>query len=786
MLRSNVLRAILCVPMVAVILIACGGPTGGGPVGGGPDDDDPGGPSAPHQPTITGLSAAAAARGEAFTISGADFGDTPGSLMIGGVPAVVTEWTATRVEATVPAGTPNGWNEVSLSAPGGVVTRPDFFVGTEFTGEAEELQAFLYLQAPGSAVLLGAQDYDLTTTRVLLVNNLHLYGRGSDSTSLTLDETTTTNSLVVMYAARDSAVGLTDLTMASSALLVASGSMNHLDDFPLAAASFTPESLQDALGNQQTLPQLETPTRGALTPLVFDGVTLSARGLFAVGLFGAIAVELEIRDSVIVTTDPTATFAAMVQGPVHVTGSSLEGPNVTVASQGNELRVADTEIQATSLQVYAQTGLQITDSTLVATDGDIDIVGNILTQYASTLAGGPVTITGSVLRALDADLSDANIRGAISITTSHADLTVTDNPTIRAMSDLEIDFASDILSPTTGTFARNPDVHVGVFMAESPLRSRPARFSVSSEAFIVPVDIEFSDNSIAVVGQVSLATTGPGNLTVANNGAEVGDEALLGRFNIYSDQGDVTFTGNNARVADQMTFTLRSSGEQTLWLADNQVDAWRLDSFISLEGSDSGQIVATGNALKSYNYLFVGNAEEITLTNNTLVTGSTGIHFSGGAMTTVKSLTLEGNEVTYGGNGPSGTRVDGVATASFSGNSFTFEGIPVGAIRALVFDFESPDAEVVVNGNNFSGFARALYVRYLPGAANLTMTVNHNVFDFEVSAPGSAAELVNVTDDIDARYNRWGTNTDVAAVEGAVQYSGTTTGSLLVDPITVP
>lgn len=786
MLRSNVLRALLCVPMVAVILIACGGPTGGGPTGGDPDGGDPGGPPEPAQPTITGLSAAAAARGETFTISGADFGATPGSLTIGGVPATVTDWTATAVEASVPEGAPNGWNEVSLSAPGGVVTQPDFFVGAEFTGEAAELQEFLYQQAPGSAVLLGAQDYDLTTTRVLLINNLHLYGRGTESTSLSLDETTTSNSLVVMYADRDSKAGLTDLTMVSSGFLVASGSMDHLDDFPLAAASFTPESLQDALGDQQTLHQLETPARGALTPVVFDGVALSASGAFAVGIFGAIAVELEILDSVIATTDPSATLMAMAQGPVHVAGSSLEGATVIVASQGNELRVTDTEIQATSLQVHAQTGLQIIDSTLVAADGNIDIVGNILTQYASTLAGGPVTITGSVLRALDADLTDTNLRGAISITTSHADLTVTDNPIIRAMSDLEIDFTGDILSSTTGTFARNADVHVGVFMAESPLHNRPARFAVSSDAFVVPVDIEFSDNSIAVVGQVTLATNGPGDLTVENNEAEVGDEALMGYFNIYSAQGDVTFTGNTARVADHMTLALGSSGEQTLRLADNQVDAWQLDSFLSLDGSDAGQIVATGNTLKSGNYLFVGNAAEITLTDNTLVTGATGLHISGGAMTTVKSLTLDGNEVTYSGTGTSGVYLEGVATANFSGNDFTYEGTPVGTVRALTFNFESPDAQVAVNGNNFAGFTRAFYVRYLPGAANLAMTVNHNVFDFEVSAPGSAAELVNVTDDIDARHNQWGTNTEVAAVEAAVLYSDTSSGTLLVDPITVP
>ncbi len=148
-----------------------------------------GGPSAPRNPTVAGVTPAVAPRGDAIKVTGTDFG-TSGTLTIGGVEATVTSWTDTKIEATVAGGTPDGWQDVVVSTAHGADDFSPFFVGVEYSGTASGLQVFLDGLGRGTAVLLQAQTYDLSaTTEVLTVDNHGLFGRGEAQTTLKLSLT---------------------------------------------------------------------------------------------------------------------------------------------------------------------------------------------------------------------------------------------------------------------------------------------------------------------------------------------------------------------------------------------------------------------------------------------------------------------------------------------------------------------------------------------------------------------------------------------------------------------
>src|SRR5690606_32267335 len=120
MSRSRTLVAILTMAtLTAATLTACGGPTT---------------PPPPPHPTITTLNPTIPPRGDTITITGQDFGTTQRTLTIGGTETTITAWTDTQIEATIAAGTPDGWQDTTLTTPDGTDTFSPFFVGVEYTG----------------------------------------------------------------------------------------------------------------------------------------------------------------------------------------------------------------------------------------------------------------------------------------------------------------------------------------------------------------------------------------------------------------------------------------------------------------------------------------------------------------------------------------------------------------------------------------------------------------------------------------------------------------------------
>ncbi|HZW99629.1 MAG TPA: hypothetical protein VFF10_06160, partial [Trueperaceae bacterium] len=153
-------------------------------------------------------------------------------------------------------------------------------------------------------------------------------------------------------------------------------------------------------------------------------------------------------------------------------------------------------------------------------------------------------------------------------------------------------------------------------------------------------------------------------------------------------------------------------------------------------------------------------------------------------------LTLAGNTVSHSDPTGPGLVLQDVGNASVTDNTLTVTGTPGPAAIALAAIASTNPIALTATGNTFTGYNQALYFGDVNGGAlGIDATLNDNVFDFVIDAAPKVAELENVKDEIDARNNVWGTNTDLATVESYVTLSGDTAvqgGSILLGPITQP
>lgn len=356
--RSNFLRALVGAVATTLVLSACGG---GGPTG----------PATPLAPTVASFAPEVAPRGASITISGSNFGDSAGTVTVGGHAAAVTDWTASSITATVPEAAANGWTEVAVTTAGGTATRAGLFVGVEYTGDAAGLQGFLYAQPRGAAILLGAQTYNLAAAGPsLIVSNVELFGRGAAETQLLPSPT----GAVVLVAEFGGLAGVTDLTVSGGTFGVYPGSISE-DPYTVSLDSLPTVVVRNAV--------IDAPN-GILT-----------------GAIGPLAANLEIHDSEIATgaTDfnatitaedgdiellgnPAGAFApALPGGPVVITGSSLAAldanladvdftGSIAVITQGGRIEITDNP------RIHAQGHLQIYSSDNVFEQGSILVARN--------------------------------------------------------------------------------------------------------------------------------------------------------------------------------------------------------------------------------------------------------------------------------------------------------------------------------------------------------------------------------------------------------------------------
>lgn len=779
-----------------------------------------GGPSGPTAPQATGVSPATAARGDTITVTGTRFGTTPGSLMVGGVAAAVTDWTDTAIEATVPDPAPNAWQDVEVSTAGGTSTVQDLFVGVEFDGTGPELQAFLDGLEVGTAVLLQADTYDLTSyPDQFLIDNKDLYGRGADETTLTLTPTGPT----IILADFGKATTVADLTMLGDDLRFLSG---DLSDTVL-------------------------PSSVAVPHITLDRVTFTedAGGIFGNALSVNAKVDVVVRDSIVDV--PNGFIGLVTSGSIVFENTEVESDAIEMGTYFGSLELLGSTVATSNAILAAESGLSIADSSVVISGGDLELIGaaNAMLAGSPVTTGGPVEVSGSSIEVLDGDLADGINAGALTIRTQFAPIRMVENTLVRVHDDLVLQAMPSFVGESDIEVIGNLDVRVGVFEAEDAVNFRNSSLVVLTNSINLRDRITLSGNTIASTDAVVIQAAGSsGDVFVRDNVMAIGDAQPGNLIAVVAGEGRLEVTNNSVSNSAVNQLIAADLGGESLVVSGNQFthsaatgstvlfqavagscdvtdnvinsdDPTDVNSSVVLvlcDMDDPGrhvdltgnQIAATGDVGSVIAGVFTGDGTVTVSTNDLTADGPIqfGIDdatatvsnnevalvgapfevFGGGAA----DLTLAENTVSHSNPTGPGLYLLDVGDAEVTGNNMTATGTPGPIAIALAAVASVNPIALTATGNTFTGYNHALYFGDVNGGAlGIDATVNDNVFDFVIDAAPKVAELENVKDEIDASNNVWGTNTDLATVESYVTLSGDTAvqgGSIVLGPIQQP
>lgn len=804
------------------------------------------GPSGPVAPQATAIEPTTAARGESIAVTGTRFGTDPGTVHIGGVEADVTDWTDTSIEATIPADAADAWQEVTVTTAGGTSSVAGLFVGVEFTGIATELQDFLDSTEPGTAVLLGAEDYDLSAaTDLFLLDNRSLFGRGIDETSLTLP--TAATSFMLSDFGADTKVA--DLTMSVSLLTLLAGTWEGTS-IPLAVAGHasSPMAWQDAWGEVDLAPNIETAAADAART-TFSGVKIvAAPGGGSLGTVPLAITTLEIVLDGVTLDAPDSTLYLLTGGDVLVKDSELDVSLAQLVSIQGSLTLDGANVNALQSLLGADSGLSILDSEVTITDGNLNVTGAAAANYFSSPlpTGGPVEIAGSSISVHDADRADASVVGSLTIDTQIAPIVIRDNQLIRSDRALLVETLSSFTGEADITLHNNELIRAGVWESEDPVNPVTADVVVRTPTVFAPFPsaITLDDNEIAATGSVLVMSVGTlGVATVRSNTVSSGDDsaqtilvdvpgAMVVADNEFVTTGTAIFQatalGGETASFTGNTLTKDSTSAGMMWFqavgggcvaTDNHIDyadpneaAGHVVQMLCGQGAPTDtQSTITGNDIAVVGG--VGSTIIGTLGGNGTISGNVtsapgamSYGASSGTVTISEEIgTISGNVSIFGDVGSdvtlsgstfassapdAGLYVTGPAKTTVTDNSFTVSSTPPAGSTAIFLWATSHLHAFTATGNTFSGFERALHLQDLGGGAyGLDVHINENVFDFTIDAAPKVAELENVKDTIDATNNQWGANTDLATVQGYVTLSGDTGvqgGSIDLDPIKQP
>ena len=847
------------------VLAACAGPTT---------------PPPPPDPTVSGVAPDVAARGEPIVVTGTDFGTT-GTLTVGGVEAAVTTWSDTQIEATVAPGTPSGWQDVVVSTNDGTDDFSPFFVGVEFDGTAGELQAFLDGLAKGTAVLLQSETYDLSASpEGLIVDNHGLYGRGETQTTI---QTPMGQGLVVLADFGES-VTLADLRIESDATGFFHGTLADVIDLlgtsavamerphrtialPSWSTTIELPSVVSALGptldpagsaRQETLTLTSSPTltlralatdfepaiapAGAATPrMTLRNVAYSevAGGFFGIPFTLVPHLDLTVVDATIDAPDSIVSFFSsqdVTLERVEATGGTMQ-----LLSFSGAVTVADSTVESTTdLLVAAESGVLVDGSTLRAADGSMQIVGAVagLMGGSTVPSGGPIEIVSSTVEALDADLADATVNGALQIMTQFAPIFLTDNALVRSHDNMGIVTAESAIGEGDITLSGNLSVQAGVFKSEDAVNFRPAALNmVSTGGGSLPDTITIDGSTVAASAQLQVAPGGgvnPGVLLAHGSVMSAGDGENNGVVQLVAGTpGWLELDGNTFESDAVVALVAPDLVGKTAVLTDNVVSAVGTGTPQFVAQVVGGSCEASGNTISvedtdansaTIAYLFCVGADPLTdtftITGNSLASAGNGTSIavvqattgtlamssnqiateaafqlaandvtgvvSGNALqlqvgywlvtgSVASDLTLDANVVTHENVAAYGLAVSGVGSTTVTNNILTDTGTPAPTSVAFLFATNGAPITLDASGNTFTNFGRALFIADQNGAAwGIDATLEDNVFDFPIDAAPEVAELDSVGSAIDARNNQWGANTDVTTVESYVTLSGDT------------
>jgi len=766
---------------LAALLVACGSPA----TPNIPKDDPE--PEPKPAPTAAHFSPAAAARGDTIVISGGDFGDEAGAVTIGGFDAEIGTWTDESVEAVVPSGASNGWQAVTVTTEGGTSTLEGLFVGAEFTGEAADLQGFLEERPKGSAVLLGEGVYDVSGAGIFWLDNVDLYGRGPDLTTLQLPSGEQGGTLLLAdYGEVTNVVGL---STSGGPMILARGTVANTTfpppsvPGPMSVEPLTSESVKARLGAfADALPM----SSGNLPTLAFRDVHVDG----ALGTLPTVtsALNIEIHDSVLATPDNDLTL--LVMGAVHLSGVESQARAAVVISFGGNLRVHDSEL-AFEWGVFGGTaGVEISGSALSASDGDVEVLGAVLDAFEVRLPGGPVSVTDSALVALNPEGTGGN--GNIVFSTEAAPISVTDNLELRSHGDLVVTTGRGLFGEAQIDFSRNPNVQVGVASEGADFRLGELYVNVYDSG-IVGANVTFSDNSFTITRGLEIDSESANvNLEFSGNTGVIGNLGVGGYMNVWGvTTSDVIVSDNQIEAGWEVEFGLRAVGPAAVTLVNNRFGT--PDSPLSglyLEAEGFTDVLIENNDIAAVEVDIEGAEANMNMSNNRVSEAYYGVRLRGD-LGPAERLQFTNNEVVSRDTDEGVLILRNSENMVVENNRLTVVASSEEGARMLRIIAGQSDTVAVVTDNSFSGdLGGVLIADYNSSSSgSMDVTINQNVFDIPIGSSVVAVELYNIADEVDARHNVWGTSTDVAEVEAAVLLSGQTTvlgGSVLLDPISMP
>ena len=792
MRRSHFLRSLLSAALLATLLaallVACGSPAAPNLPKDDPEPEPKPAPSAAH------VSPEAATRGATIVISGGDFGDEVGTVTIGGYEAEIDTWTDVSVEAVVPSGASNGWQAVTVTTEGGTATLEGLFVGAEFAGEAADLQEFLDERPKGSAVLLGEGVYDVSGAGIFWLDNVDLYGRGPDLTTLQLPGGMQGGTLLLAdYGEVTNVVGL---SASGGQMMLAHGTVANTT-FPPPNTTFPPPTVPGPMSVEPLRSDFLAERLGVLAeavPMSSESLpTLVFRDVHVDGPLGTFpgataALNIEIHDSVLAMPDNDLTL--LVTGAVHLSGVESQARAAVVVSFGSDLRVHDSEM-AFEWGVFGGTaGAEISGSALTASDGDVEVLGAVLDAFEVRLPGGPVSVTDSALVALNPEALGGS--GNIIFSTEAAPISVTDNKELRSHGDLVVTTGRGLFGEAQIDFSRNPNVQVGVASEGTDFRLGGLFVNVYDSG-MVGANVAFSGNNFTITQGLEIdSDSGLVNLEFSGNTGVVGNLGAGGYVNVWArTTSDVTVSDNQIEAGGDVWFGLRALGPAAVTLANNRFGTPEsLLKALVLETEGFTDVSIESNDIVAREVYIEGSDANVNMSNNRVSETYYGIGLRGGERP-AESLQFTGNEVVSRDTDEAVLIMRGSENMVVENNRLTVVGSPEEGSRFLSIIAGQSDTVAVVTYNSFSGDLGGVLIADFNSSSSgsLDVTINENVFDIPIGSSVVAVELYSVADEVDARHNVWGTSTDVAEVEAAVLLSGQTTvlgGSVLLDPISVP
>ncbi len=708
----------------------------------------------------------AAERGALVTITGTGFGTTPGTVTIGGVSASTTTWSDTSVTATVPPAAGNAWQDVSITTTGGSDSLANaLFVGVEFDGSGLELQAYLDALEPGTAVLLQAATYDLSTqTDPFVVDNVDLYGRGASETVITAPS----SSESVVMADFGATTTISDLSVQYVLFMYMHGTFRDtvtpwatVDVAQVVAAAAAPAARErlDAM----VAASLLQPAAAARARFVFDGVTFASANPSYWGVPGLVAPSADIVFRGSTLDNPTGVIGMNTSGDVLIESSTFDVLEMRVVTSFGGVTILDSELTTQEGGLLAaQVGILVDASTVTAENGDLGVIGaSAVVMGGSTIpSGGAIEFRGSTIELLDADPLDATDHGYLDMQTLFAPIRLIDNVLIRTHDDVTLLIMDSDLGAGDIDLIGNLDVRVGVFESESASGARPGtiatvtnasgstwrnRLTVEGNTIAVSGDAVFTPNDVADVyldgNTITVGDTGPsGMLTIGVTGEGVVEltgndltfrsnaiisapvlaggtllvdgnsftntDATMGIVTISGVGGSCSVTNNTFELIDPLGLTSQGVG--------SACSAPVAGHAFTVSGND---VTASGSATSGFSAFGLGH-DRFTVSDNQLDLESTFMISSSSPDTVVA-----GNMVTMG---PGSAELTGNATAKFdvSGNTVT-QRTPIGAGLHL-----SSMASASVTDNSFTGIdvpgvnATALLVQTGSGPMELTVTDN--------------------------------------------------------------